>query len=208
MADKEINTNGGSFIGEDVNIGSGDFIGRDKINTTSNTGNVTTTSNTYLSGNFLVAVVAVIVVGITSTVAILRGGTVINTRVQSISTHVPKTTDTYVTSEPVSADLTLTLTSLPVPTQIPDQQATANTEVATVKMETTVSDSSVSSHDTLTTTQILTSDISILWFSVKAKWVFVLMLQKAHGARNYKNPRLPSLAGEFEEKFAESGDFG
>lgn len=79
MADKEINTNGGTFIGEDVSTSGCDFIGRDRINSTTNTGNTITTLSTHFSGNFLIAVIAVLVVGIISIIAILRDRSVDNT---------------------------------------------------------------------------------------------------------------------------------
>ena len=112
MTDKDVNTGGGTFVGEDVNTGSGDFVGRDKTNTTNNIENTSTTSHTYFNGNSIVAVAAVLVVGIIGSIAILP-----NLLIEPAASHTPTVAPTVLSvvdqdaeSQPVSIDMTTTNT--------------------------------------------------------------------------------------------------
>jgi hypothetical protein len=81
MADKEINTGGGTVVEKDVNTGSGDFIGRDKINSKTN----------ILDGNSIVAIIAILVVGIIGIIVVSRDA---STPITSPKVSTPLSTHT------------------------------------------------------------------------------------------------------------------
>ena len=78
MADNEVNTDGGTVVGGNVSVG-GDFTGRDnyETNTTNISGNNVgrdeyNTKTTTISGNLIVAITALLIVGIIASMAIIR----------------------------------------------------------------------------------------------------------------------------------------
>lgn len=72
MADKEINTDGGTFVGKNVNVGEGDFVGRDKTHMTNQTTNSTNNFSTHLSGNLVVTILSVLFLGVISLIVIFK----------------------------------------------------------------------------------------------------------------------------------------
>lgn len=74
MADQEINTEGGGVVKGDVNTNGGGFTGRDRSNTTTYSPHTETTTQTNLSGSVVVAVLAVLIVGVISVIVISRYG--------------------------------------------------------------------------------------------------------------------------------------
>ncbi len=103
MADEKINTEGGGVIKGDVDT-NGDFIGRDRLNTTSTRHE--RTSNTNLSGNTIVTVLAVLIVGVIAALIIFRDRTPQSPTAQTVG--VATTTAIPTADEPEQADLTNT----------------------------------------------------------------------------------------------------
>lgn len=84
MTDKKINTKGGTAVEGDANVGR-DFIGRDAINS----------KTTTISGHTVVALVAVLMIGVIGVMATLRMGlgvqdTILTPALETVTPSVPK----------------------------------------------------------------------------------------------------------------------
>ncbi len=107
MVDKEVNTGGGPVIEKDVHTGR-DFIGRDRVKTNTNN----------FDGNAIVAMLAVLVVGIISVIVIIRNeNTPIATPSVSITTYattpLPVAASTVSTTSHVASIVSVTDVSFP-----------------------------------------------------------------------------------------------